>query len=69
MRDDIYVYFISLPDKIHEVVLPCEDGYTVYIDINLDEKGRIDAYNHALRHVTNNDFEKEDVQEIEFDAH
>lgn len=67
--DNIYVYHIGLPDGIREMVTPCLDGFTVYIDKNLDEWSRQKAYNHAVEHITNNDFCKADVQQIEWEAH
>ena len=63
--DDIYVYCVPLPPGIHEMIVPCCDGYTVYIDEELDAEHRQEAYDHALSHALENDFEKENVQEIE----
>lgn len=67
--DNIYTYFVRLPEGINEVVMPCLDGYTVYIDSSLSDERKIKAYNHALLHIVNRDFEKADVQEIEATAH
>lgn len=67
--DEIYVYCVPLPASIHEIVTPCADGYTVYIADWLDDQKRLEAYNHALRHITNHDFERTDVQQIEGECH
>ena len=67
--DDIFVYVVRLPDQIREVVLPCADGHTIYINETLDETGRLNAYHHAVDHIKNNDWTKSDVQIIEFEAH
>lgn len=67
--DDIFLYFVKLPEGIEEVVMPCIDGYTVYIDPTLSYHQQIEAYNHALRHIKNHDWEKHDVQKIEYEAH
>ena len=67
--DDIYVYFVDLPPRVREVVMPCFGGYTVYISSRLDLPHRLKAYRHALRHIAENDFEKDDVQRIEAEAH
>lgn len=67
--DDIFVYFVPFPPTVHEMVTPCADGYTIYIADWLDEAHRIKAYEHALTHIRNNDFEKDNVQEIEIVAH
>lgn len=67
--DDIFLYFVKLPEGIEEVVMPCIDGYTVYIDPTLSYHQQLEAYNHALRHIKNHDWEKHDVQKIEHEAH
>lgn len=66
--DRIFVYLVDLPTKIHEMVTPCADGYTIYINARLSNLARVEAYDHALWHINNNDFEKEDAQEIESGA-
>ena len=69
--NDVYVYLVDLPCKVHEAVTPCLDGgYTVYINSKLSYQERVKAYNHALRHIENNDFwSEEDIQTIEARAH
>lgn len=67
--DDVFTYFVPLPAGINEMVTPCADGFTVYIDSDLDEAHRIRAYNHAIRHIMRGDFEKEDVGTIEAENH
>ena len=67
--DDVYVYMTRLPDGIYEIVTPCADGYTVWIDDRLGSAEMADAYEHALWHIRNGDFERSDVQEIEYHAH
>lgn len=67
--DRIYVYLIDLPCQVHEMVTPCSDGYTVYINARLSQAGRTEAYCHALWHITNDDFGKNEVEEIEAKAH
>lgn len=67
--DNIYTYVVPLPAGVNEAVLSCADGYTVYIDDSLTEAERVEAYNHAVRHIYDQDFEKMDVQEIETNTH
>lgn len=67
--DDVFVYLVDLPAKIDEAVTPCLDGYTIYINSNLDNDSRLKAYAHAMFHIMNNDFEKINVQAIEAEAH
>lgn len=61
----IFTYIVRLPEGIHEAVMPCADGFTVYIDDTLDESGRMHALAHALKHIKREDWNRSDVQEIE----
>ena len=67
--DNIYVYLVKLPEGIDEVVMPCIDGYTVYIDPSLSHLQQLKAYQHAMAHIMRHDFEKHDVNEIESGTH
>ena len=67
--DDIYVFVVHLPYGIKEAVSPCFGGYSVYISEDLSMQGRHRAYQHALKHIRNGDFEKLNVQQIESEAH
>ena len=67
--DEIFVYYVSLPDGINEMITPCLEGYTIYIDEKLDDFSKMKSYLHAIDHIRNLDYEKEDVQSIEADAH
>ena len=66
---EVYVYIVDLPDRVDEMVAPCLDGYTVYISSRLSYTGRVRAYCHALQHIERNDFDMDDVQRIELEAH
>lgn len=69
MRSDIYIYTVSLPTGINEAVTPCADGYTIYLSDKLSAEKRMEAYEHAMKHINNLDFEKYEVQDIEAEAH
>ena len=69
MTDDIYVYCVNLPEGVSEMIAPCDGGYTLYIDKRLSPDGLLRAYHHAVSHVSNNDWDKPDVQTIERTAH
>ena len=69
MTDDIYVYYVPLPDGINEAVLSCPGGYTIYLNEKLSMAGMKRSYQHALHHIQNGDFYRTDVQEIENQAH
>lgn len=66
---DYQIFFIN-GMSVNEAVTENEDGsYTIFINSNLCEYKRIEAFHHALSHITHQDFEKYDVQEIESAAH
>ena len=69
MGNNVYIYIVDLPDRIDEMVTPCFDGYTVYLNARLTYAGRVRAYHHAMRHIYRNDFDGYNVQDIEKDAH
>lgn len=66
---DVYVYEVDIHGKVSEAVVPCIDGYTVYINRNLPQNRRISALAHAVWHILRGDFEKPDAGEIEVEAH
>lgn len=63
--DEIYAYIVRLPDGIDEIVVPCYDGHTVYLDERLDRARMLKKYEHAVGHIRGKDWEKDDVQSIE----
>lgn len=67
--DDIYVYIVDMPTTATEMVMPCLDGYTIYLNAKLTHEDRVKAYQHALYHVEHRDWEKDNVQIIEKEAH
>ncbi len=71
MTPDVNVVVIDFKTgKGKEMVVPNEDGsYTILINSRLTYASQLKAYEHAMRHINNNDFEKTDVQPIEYSAH
>lgn len=58
------------PGSIKEAVTENEDGsYTIFIEQALSHEEQQKKFLHALKHITGNDFSKEDVQIIETAAH
>lgn len=64
-------YQVILMDMtVNEVVTENEDGsYTIFINSRLNYEKQMKAYLHAMKHITGNDFQKDDVQSIEYLAH
>lgn len=66
----INVIFQDFPVPGKEMVIPNEDGsYTIFINARLNREQQIKSYYHAMKHIAGEDFEKENVQEIEALAH
>lgn len=67
---DVNVILIDFPAPGREMVVSNEDGtYTILINARLSHASQLKAYEHALQHIYNKDFEKSDIQSIEFQAH
>ncbi len=68
--EDINVQLLDMDTKIPEQLIQnSDDSYTLFINAKLSYENRIKSYFHALRHIRGNDFEKENVQEIESRTH
>lgn len=59
VRDDVFIYVVSAPASVNEMVMPCADGYTVYINEALSPEGKMAACQHALDHIDRGDCEDE----------
>lgn len=61
---------LDMPTKTKEAVTENEDGsYTIFINAKLNQERQRTAYIHAMRHILGNDFQKDDVQSIEYWTH
>ena len=55
---------------VSEMVRQNEDGsYTILLNAKMSHEKLQKSYLHALGHIEHNDFEKDSVQEIEYEAH
>ena len=68
--DHVYVHIINMDTCVHEMVrhTPTDD-YVIFINAKISVDAQREAFEHAIDHIRNNDFEKESVQEIESIAH
>lgn len=72
MHEDINVQIINMDVKIPEQVTKNQDGsYTIFLNARFSQEYRAQAYQHALKHIQNGDFDREDgnVQVIELVTH
>lgn len=69
--DDIFVYIIAMDPLVKEQVVKNPDGtFSIFINDYLSQERRIKAYDHAVSHIRNGDFDKNaDVDAIEREAH
>ncbi len=69
--EDISVHFVDFHvTGIDEQVILNKDGsYTILIDARASYEAQAEAYEHAMSHIRNMDFQKDVVQQIEAAAH
>lgn len=67
---DINTKIIDMDVLVGEQITANSDGsYTIFLNARLSYERQLEAYAHALRHIQENDFEKENADQIEVDAH
>lgn len=60
---------VMIPEQICKCCDNGEEGYTIFLNARHTQERRMQAYKHAMNHIENGNFEKENVQEIELEAH
>lgn len=66
LTESIGVYFLNMDTAVEEEVHPNEDGsFTIFINARISHERQMIAYQHALEHIMNNDFSKENADDIE----
>ena len=66
---EYYVRLIDLPVAVKSFVIEKEDVKTVVLNSRLSREQNVISCRHEEKHITGNDYEKEDVQVIETQAH
>ncbi len=71
MTIDYHIQLIQFPNKkVKESVVENSDGsYTIFIDSALTREMQQESFEHAMKHIVGDDFTKDDINKIEFDAH
>ena len=70
MKLDVNTFLLDMDVLIPEHVIANSDGsYTVLLNSRLSRERQQECYRHALLHISNNDFEKDNADEIEYKAH
>ena len=52
-----------------QVIKNNDDSYTILLNARLSHERQLECYKHALLHINNEDFEKDNADVIEFNAH
>ena len=66
----VNVVLMDFPNSQRELVVTNEDGtYTILLNSRLSHADQLRGYEHALKHIHDYDFQKDDVQAIEAHAH
>ena len=66
----VIVYMMNLPTRIKAVSTENDDSsYTILINSKLNIEQQKQGYLHEMNHIKNNDFEKFNVDVIEYHAH
>lgn len=70
IKMDINTQLIDMDVLVSEQILLNEDdSCTIFINSRLSHERQLEAYAHAMQHIHEKDFEKENADEIEFEAH
>lgn len=68
--EDINIQLLNMDTKIPEHLVKNDDNsYTIFLNARLSQESRLKSYCHALKHIAEEDFGKENVQEIESNTH
>lgn len=70
MTEDIFVVFLDMDYGMHGTSCLNSDGsVTVFLNSRDSREQQVKAYRHEIDHIVKKDFEKSDVQDIEYEAH
>lgn len=69
-KDDINVIIIAMDYGMHGTSVLNHDGSTtVFLNARDSHERRLKTYKHEIDHDDSDDFDKHDVQQIEYEAH
>lgn len=67
---DINTKLIDMDVLVGEQVIKNnDDSYTILLNARLSHERQLECYKHALLHINNEDFEKDNADEIECKTH
>ena len=63
--EDINIQLLDMDTKIPEhLIKNNDDSYTVFLNARLSQESRLKSYYHALQHIAEHDFEKENIEKV-----
>ena len=70
MKMDVNTFLMDMDVLVGEqVVKNNDDSYTIFLNARLSRERQLECYRHALLHINNEDFEKENADRIESNTH
>lgn len=70
MELDINTQIIDMDVLVGEQIIKNnDDSYTILLNARLSHERQLECYRHALLHISNDDFEKDNADKIEKRAH
>ena len=63
------VRLMDLPPRIRGFVVERDGEQIIVLNARLNREQNMKTFLHEKKHIENNDFEKDDVNQIEADAH
>ena len=70
MKLDINTRLIDMDVLVGEQVIKNnDDSYTILLNARLSHERQLECYRHALLHISNDDFETDNADEIECKTH
>ena len=70
MELDINIRLIDMDVLVGEQIIKnSDDSYTILINARLSHERQLECYRHALLHINNEDFSKDNADNIEYCSH
>ena len=70
MKLDINTRLIDMDVLVGEQIIKNnDDSYTILLNARLSHERQLECYRHALLHIDNEDFEKDNADKIEKNTH
>ncbi|HCD45874.1 MAG TPA: hypothetical protein DEQ64_19545 [Lachnoclostridium sp.] len=66
LTEAMWVFFLDMNSGVEEQVISnCDCSFTIVLNSRLNQERQMLAYQHALLHIANDDFNKKDANSVE----